>query len=67
MKRTTYKDGWHDVSENFRFYVENGELKRGVRNDTQTVYPYKHCKSGGYDNVSGIEAKYGILKKIAWF
>lgn len=69
MKRTVYTDGWHTRGD-FDFLVENGRLIRGVRyseGGAVTVYPFCPVKSGGMDNVNGIIARYGILKKIYWY
>ena len=66
-KRTVYKDGWHDQEDGFMFLVENGRLMRGVDTDRGiALYPYKPSKYGGLDNVSGIKARYGILREVYW-
>ncbi len=64
-KRAIYKDGWHDAGD-LEFYVENGKLLRGVI-DGRTVYPYRACKTGGFDNISGVSAYYGVLKTVSWY
>lgn len=66
MKRTVYIDGWHD-RDGWSFYVENGCLMRGVLGGDTPVYPYKPSCYGGFDNVSGITARYGVLRKVYWF
>lgn len=66
MKRTVYSDGWHDRGE-LSFYVEGGRLLHGVWDETTTVYPYRPSPYGGFDNVSGITARYGVLRTVYWF
>lgn len=66
-KRTIYKDGWHDQKNGFMFLVENGRLIRGVDLERGIpLYPYKPSKYSGLDNISGIKARYGILREIYW-
>lgn len=66
MKRMVYADGRHDRGE-LSFYVEGGPLLHGVWDETTTVYPYRPSLYGGFDNVSGITARYGVLRTVYWF
>lgn len=66
----TYKDGWHEVSEYLRYYVEDGKLMRGVRSNghgsERAVYPYKPSKHGGLDNCAGCPATYYWVSRVEW-
>ena len=72
-KRTTYIDGWHKKNENLSFRVEGGKICEGVwQNDSGTeqkqVFPYVFDKNlGCYNNVYGIRAYYGVLKRLRWY
>lgn len=47
-------DGWHKI-KGYDVYIEGGRIIRGLSADGQkTTYPYRKCRSGGWDNVSGI-------------
>lgn len=47
-------DGWHKI-KGYDVYIEGGRIIRGLSSDGQkTTYPYRKCKTGGWDNVSGI-------------
>lgn len=64
-KKGFYADGWHE-KDGISFFVENGCLIRGVCGGV-TVWPYRYDKK--YDhhtNVSGIPARYGVLKTVSW-
>lgn len=53
------KDGWNEF-EGYDIYVEDGKVLRGTKKEglgEVTVYPYKTCKSGGWDNASGVSLK----------
>lgn len=66
-KRMVYMDGWHDRGDGFQFLVEDGRLMRGVDlSKGVAVYPYKPSRYGGLDNVSGIKARYSVLRNIYW-
>jgi hypothetical protein len=65
-KRTVYMDGWHSHGDGFQFLVEDGRLMRGVDLDKGVaVYPYKSDGKGLY-SVSGIKARYSVLRNIYW-
>ena len=72
-KRTTYIDGRHKKNENLSFRVEGGRICDGVwTSDSGTeqkrVFPYVFDKKlGCYNNVYGIRACYGVLKRLRWF
>lgn len=64
-KRDFYADGWHE-KDSLSFFVEEGRLLRGVRGGV-TVWPYQYDKKyDHYTNVSGIPARYGVLRKVIW-
>lgn len=43
------KDGWTRIA-GYTVYVEDGRVRRGVKNDGQeTSYPYIASKQGGWD------------------
>lgn len=52
------KDGWHKIY-NFDVYVEDDRVLRGIKKDRNggevTAYPYSACKTGGWDNASGVK------------
>lgn len=64
-KKGYYADGWHDVNDNFRFFVEGGCIVRGVQSGN-TVYPYRYDRK--LDCLSSISprAYYGVLNTISW-
>lgn len=56
MKMKRILDGWHIIS-GYRVYVEDGRVLRGILgngNSQRTAYPYRACRTGGWDNVSGL-------------
>lgn len=54
MNNKITKDGWHTLN-GYDVYVEGNRVKRAISKDGQkTLYPYIACKSGGWDNVSGV-------------
>lgn len=54
------KDGWHIVKGE-EVYIENNKVLRGIKYDNNgnpvPSYPYKRCRSGGYDNAVGVSYK----------
>lgn len=65
-KRGYYMDGWHTAQAGkLAFYVENGEILRGVI-DGRTVYPYRPAKGGGLDRVDHLPARYGAQNRVFW-
>lgn len=51
------KDGWHTIC-GYEVWVENNRVTRGTKYDNShslvAAYPYRKCKTGGWDNCSGI-------------
>lgn len=47
------KDGWKVIS-GYEVYIEDGKVLRGISSRNTTVYPYRRCRHGGWDNVSGL-------------
>lgn len=51
------KNGWHTIC-GYDIFVENNRVLRGTKydhnHDLVTAYPYRKCKTGGWDNCSGI-------------
>lgn len=51
------KDGWHTICGH-EVWVESNRVMRGTKYDNNhslvTAYPYRKCKTGGWDNCSGI-------------
>lgn len=54
------KDGWHKICGR-EVYVKNNRVIRGTKPDgtgipgnAVTAHPYRKCKTGGWDNCSGI-------------
>ena len=67
QKRMSWSEGWHEIHENFRYFVENGCLVRGVSYG-KNVSPYlKNARFGGYDNASGIAANKRNYDRVYWF
>ena len=67
QKRMSWSEGWHEVNENFCYFVEGGCLIRGVAFG-RTVYPYlKDTRFGGYDNASGIAANKRNYDRVEWY
>lgn len=51
------RDGWREFGE-YDIYLEDGMIIRGKMKQglgEVTVYPYKACKTGGWDNASGVK------------
>lgn len=47
-------DGWHNVY-GYEIYTEDGCIVRGKSADgKKTTYPYRKCRSGGWDIATGI-------------
>lgn len=67
QKRMSWSEGWHEVNENFSYFIQNGCLVRGLSYG-HPVYPYlKNTRFGGYDNASGISASKRNYDRVCWF
>lgn len=69
------KDGWHSIKvknetlemvTEYEVLTENGYVIRGIKYDKNggqlTAYPYRACRSGGWDNCSR-EVKYETFRR----
>ena len=65
-ERMSWSDGWQEVTEGFRIYIEGGEILRGVEGG-RTVYPYRHAKRDGYDREYHAKANKRTFDRLAWF